>query len=85
VDFPGIGLSYLCREGAKVHFHHSKLRNYLFCKKVMGKCQILKSWVSLDPPSDAHDLKTSYDKKAEDDHKNVFSNRHIMIFENNIH
>jgi len=51
----------------------------------MGKCQISQSWGSLVPPSDAHALKTSYDKKAEEDNKNIFTNKHIMIFEYNIH
>jgi len=37
----------------------------------------------LYPPSDAHAPKTSYDKKAEEDNKNIFTNKHIMIFDNN--
>jgi len=37
------------------------------------------------PLSDDHAPKTSYDKKAEEDHKNIFTNKHIMIFENNVH
>jgi len=37
------------------------------------------------PPSDAHDPKTSYDKKAEEDNKNIFTNKHIIIFEYDIH
>jgi len=51
----------------------------------MGKCQISKCWSGLAPPSDAHAPKTSYDKKAGEDNKNIFTNTHIMIFENNIH
>jgi len=39
----------------------------------------------LYPPSDAHAPKNSYDKKAEEDNKNMFTNKHIMICENNIH
>jgi len=27
----------------------------------------------------------SYDKKAEENNKNIFTNKHTMIFENNIH
>jgi len=50
----------------------------------MGKCQISKSWGSLALPSDAHAPKT-YDKKAEEDNKNIFTNKHIIIFEYNIH
>jgi len=37
------------------------------------------------PPSDAHAPKISFDKKAEEDNKNIFNNEHIMIFENNHH
>jgi len=37
------------------------------------------------PPSYAHAPKTSDDKKAEEDYKNIFNNKHIMIFENNVH
>jgi len=51
----------------------------------MGKCQTSKSWGGFTPPSDAHAPKTSYDKKAEEDNKNIFTNKHMMIFKNNIH
>jgi len=27
----------------------------------------------------------SYEKKAEENNQNFFTNRHVMIFENNIH
>jgi len=39
----------------------------------------------LYPPFDAHAPKTSQHKIAEEDNKNIFTNKHIMIFENNIH
>jgi len=51
----------------------------------MGKCQTSKSWGGFTPPSDAHAPKTCYDKKAIEDNKNIFTNKDIMIFENNIH
>jgi len=44
-----------------------------------------KSWDGFTTPSDAHASKTSYEKKAEEDNKNIFTNKHIMIFENNVH
>jgi len=34
--------------------------------------------------SEAHDPETSYDKKVEEDNKNIFATKHAMIFENNI-
>jgi len=34
--------------------------------------------------SNAHAPETSYDKKAEEDNKNIFSDKHAMIFENYI-
>jgi len=34
--------------------------------------------------SEAHAPETSYDKKAEEDNKNIFTNKHAMIFENNL-
>jgi len=46
----------------------------------MGKCQISKCWGGLGPPSDAHALKTSYDKKTGEDNKNIFTNTHLMLF-----
>jgi len=30
-------------------------------------------------------LKISYDKKAEENNKNIVTNKHIMVFEINIH
>jgi len=46
----------------------------------MGKFQNPRSpW----PPPDTHAPKISFDKKAEEDNKNIFNNEHIMIFENN--
>jgi len=56
----------------------------------MGKCQISQSWCGLGlkilvrPCSQAHAPKTSYDKKSEEDNKNIFTNKHAMIFDNNI-
>jgi len=32
----------------------------------------------LPPPSDTHAPKTSFDKKAEEDIKNIFINKHMM-------
>ena len=60
-------------------------KTIFFAKELMGKCQTSKSWGGFTPPSDAHAPKTSYDKKAEEDDKNIFTNKHIMIFLNNIH
>ena len=61
-------------------------KTIFFAKKLMGKCQTSKSWGGfIPPPSDTHAPKTSYDKKAEEDNKNIFTNKHIVIFENNIH
>ena len=37
------------------------------------------------PPSDTHAPKNFFDKKAEEDNKNIFTNGHIMVFENNHH
>jgi len=50
----------------------------------MGKHQISKSWEALSSLP-GHASKTVYDQKAEENNKNVFTNKHIMIFENNIH
>jgi len=70
---------------AKLDFHHSKLRKQTFSlKNLMGKCQISKSCGGLFPPSDAHTHKTC-GEKVEEDNKNIFTNKHIMIFENDIH
>jgi len=42
----------------------------------MSNFKILRGLV---PPSDAHAL-TTYDKKAEEDNKNIFTNNRMMIF-----
>jgi len=34
--------------------------------------------------SEAHAPETSHDIKAEEDNKNIFTNMHAMIFENNL-
>jgi len=34
--------------------------------------------------SEAHAPETFYDKKAEEDNKNILTNKHAMIFENNL-
>jgi len=34
--------------------------------------------------SEAHALETSYDRKAEEDNKNIFTKKHAMIYENYI-
>ena len=39
---------------------------------------------ALTSTSEAHAPETSYDKKAEEDNKNIFTKKHAMIFENNI-
>jgi len=39
----------------------------------------------LAPRSDTHAPKTFHDKKADENKENIFTNKHIMIFENNIH
>jgi len=48
----------------------------------MGKCQISKSWCGLG--LHFRSPETSYDKKAEEDNKNIFTNKHVVIFENNL-
>jgi len=48
---------------------------------LIGKCQISNPW-ALGPISDVHAPKNCFDKKAEEDDKNIFTNKHIMIFEN---
>jgi len=40
--------------------------------------------VALPSTSEAHAPETSYDKKAEEDNKYIFTNKHAMIFKNNI-
>jgi len=50
----------------------------------MGERQISKSWCGLASTSEAHAPETSYDKKAEEDNKNIFTNKHAVIFENNV-
>jgi len=52
-----------------------------FAKKLMGKCQISKSWGPL--PSHTHAPKTFYNRKAEENSNNIFTNKHKMNFENN--
>ena len=82
------GPKYFCREGKSGKIRFSPLetkKTTFFEKNVMGRCQISKSWSGLGPPSNAHAPKTSFGKKTEEDSKNTFTNRHIMIFEVNIH
>ena len=40
--------------------------------------------MALASTSEAHAPETSYDKKAEKDIKNIFTNKHAMSFENNL-
>jgi len=46
----------------------------------MGNCQISKSWCGLGLHFRSQCPETSYDKKAEEDNKNIFTNKHAMIF-----
>jgi len=39
---------------------------------------------ALTSTSEAHAPETSYDKKAEEVNKNIFTDEHALIFENNI-
>ena len=77
---PGIGQKYVCRGGpkvAKLYFHHSKLRKQLFLQKIWWDW-----WALL---YDTHTPKTFYNKKVDKNNKNIFTNKHIMNFENNSH
>jgi len=88
VDFPGVGQKYFCRvaRSGKITFPPLETKTTtFFAKYLMGKRQISKSWGALAPLSDAHAHKTSYNKKAEEDNKNIFTNKRMMIFENHIY
>ena len=69
---------------AKLHFHHSKLRKQPFLQKLMGNVEFQNLGAALASTSEAHAPETSYDIKAEEDNKNIFTNKHAMIFENNL-
>ena len=74
--------NYFCRGGQKFQNYIFTTRNKedtLFLQKLMGKFQTLSS--ALASTSEAHAPETSYDKKAEEDNKNIFTNKHAMIFE----
>ena len=79
--FSRVGPKIFCRGEQKWQNYiltTGNLENNFFAKKVDGKCQISKSWRALAPPSDTHAPKTSFDKKAEEDIKNIFINKHMM-------
>jgi len=63
---------------AKLHFHHSKVRKQLFVQIIDGKMSNFKILGGLALPSGSHVPKTFYNK-------NIFTNKHIMNFENNSH
>jgi len=72
-------------KAAKLHFHHSKLRKQpFFAKNWWENVKFQNPGAALASTSEAHAPETSYDKKAEEDNKNIFTNKHAMIFENNI-
>ena len=48
----------------------------------MGKFQNLGA--ALASTSEAHAPEASYDRKAKENNKNIFTNKHAVIFENNI-
>jgi len=80
----GVGQKYVFR-GKKLHFHHSKPRKQLFLQKIWWENVKFQNPGGLALPSDAHASKTFYNKNAEENNKNIFTNKHIMNFENNSH
>jgi len=55
-----------------------------FCKISWENVKVQNFGAALASTSEAHAPETSYDKKAEEDNKNIFTNKQAMIFENNL-
>jgi len=51
-----------------------------FCKNCWENVKFRNLGAALTSISEAHAPETSYDKKAEEDSKNIFTNNHAMIF-----
>ena len=82
------GPKYFCRGSkcGKIWFSPLQIKKTPFYQKIWWEnVKFQNAGAALAPPFDAHAPKTSHDKKAEEDNKNIFTNKHIMIFENNIH
>jgi len=70
---------------AKFHFHHSKLRKQLFLQKIWWENVKFQNSGGPCPPLRPDAPKTLYNKKAEENNKNTFTNNHMIKFENNSH
>ena len=55
-----------------------------FCKNWWENVKFQNLGAALASTSEAHAPETVYDIKAEEDNKNIFTNKHAMIFENNL-
>ena len=84
VDFPGVGQKYFCREwpiAAKLRFNYSKQRKQpFFAKNWWENVKFQNPGAALASTLEAHVPETFYDEKAEEDNKNIFTNKHAMIF-----
>jgi len=84
VDFPGECQKYCCRGGKSSKIKIPLFENKTTFKKCDGKMSNFKILGRPWPLFRPHAPKTSYGKKAEEDNKNIFTNKYIMIFEKNI-
>ena len=55
-----------------------------FCKNWWENVKFQNPGAAVASTSKAHAPETSYRKKADEDNKNIFTNKHAMICENNI-
>jgi len=73
--FAGVGKS------GKITFSPLETRKTTsFCKNWWENVKFENPGAALASTSEAHASETSYDKKAEEDNKNIFTNKHAMIF-----
>jgi len=56
-----------------------------FCSNWLENVKFQNLGAALASTSEAHAPETSYEKNAEEDNKNIFTNKHAMNFENKLH
>jgi len=88
VHFPGVGQNIFAwgNKCGKIWFSPHETKKTPFYQKIWWEnVKFKNAGAALAPPSDAHAPKTSHDKKTGEDNKNILTNTHIMILNNNIH
>jgi len=87
VDFPGLGQNIFAGAAKSGKMTFSPLetkKTTFFCKNWWENVKLQNLGAALTSTSEAHAPEISYDKKAEEDNKNIFTNKHPVIFENNL-